>query len=154
MTAPKAQRPPRAPGAADATDGGIPRPAAARPTGKHAPTDPPKQVDPKVQAAAELVQPAAGYALVTLMMASERHEELDLPTGTVAMLESAMVRVLRLHPSDDMLAREYPPTSVAIASLEGLAPILGTYCFLLPLDRIQGAWPTGPHDSEPMGFHA
>jgi hypothetical protein len=155
MMSSKAQHPPRDPSTTiEPTDGTIPRPAAARPTGKHAPTDPPKRVDPAVQAAAERVRPAAGYGLVRAMMGEQRATELDLPAGTIALLESASVRILALHHSDDLLAREFPVGSVVFASLEGLAPILGTFCFLLPLDRIQGAWPTDAESGEPMGFHA
>jgi hypothetical protein len=134
-------------------DGAKPVPGAPRPTGKHAPTEPPTHVDPAVQAAAERVRPAAGYGLVRAMMGEQRAAELALPAGTVALLESASVRILALHHSDDALAREFPVGSVVFASLEGLAPILGSLCFLLPLDRIQGTWPTDVPASEPMGFH-
>jgi len=100
-------------------------------------------VDPKVQKAMEQVRPAPGYALVTLVRAEERERELDLPAGTEAMLDSAMVRVVTTHPGDDMLAREYTDGSIVFASLHGIAPLLGTYTYLLPLERVQGTLPAG-----------
>lgn len=127
--------------------------AAPAPTGKNVPTDPPKQVDPAVQAAMELVRPAPGFALVRLMLATERAEVLALPADTTAMLEAAFVRVLALHASDDDLARSYPVGSVAVASLEGIAPLLVTHAFLLPADRIMGTVPLeGVTPAEPLGF--
>lgn len=120
-----------------------PRTAAPQTTGKNVPTDPPKQVDPKVQAAMELVRPAPGYALATLLLAKERAAVLDLPADTTALLEAAFVRIHALHPSDDDMAREYPVGSIVIASLEGIAPLLVTHAFLLPHERIMGTVPVG-----------
>lgn len=117
------------------------RAAAPAPTGKNVPTDPPKQVDPVVQAAMELVRPAPGYVLAKLMLAPERAELLELPADTTALLEAAFVRILALHPSDDDFAREYPVGSVVVASLEGIAPLLVTHAFLLPNERIMGSVP-------------
>ena len=117
------------------------RTAAPAPTGKNVPTDPPKQVDPAVQQAMRQVRPAPGYSLATLMLAPERAELLGLPADTTAMLEAAFVRIVALHPSDDDFAREYPPGSVVIASLEGIAPLLVTHAFLLPNERIMGSVP-------------
>lgn len=129
------------------------KPVAAQPTGRGAPTEPALKVDPATQAAMERVEPAPGYALVRLVLAKQRETELSLPAGSTALLESAMLRLLALHRTDDSFAREYPEGGVVFASLEGLAPLLGTYVYLLPLDRIQGAWPTpGVAPGEPIGF--
>lgn len=128
-------------GIGDLTKGRRARTAAPAPTGKNVPTDPPKQVDPKVQAAMELVRPAPGFALAKLMLAPERAEALGLPADTTALLEAAFVRIVALHPTDDDLAREYPPGSVVVASLEGIAPLLVTHAFLLPAERIMGSVP-------------
>jgi hypothetical protein len=132
----------------------IPRPAAATPTGTHAPTEPPAKVDPAVQAAMEDVLPAPGYALARLVLAEQRASELGLPAATTALIESAMLRLLDLHSSDDLFASSYPVGSVVFASLEGLAPLLGTYCFLLPLERIQGSYPSDGDVTiaAPLGF--
>ncbi|MCW2928108.1 MAG: hypothetical protein JWM86_2076 [Thermoleophilia bacterium] len=102
----------------------------------------------------ELVEPAPGYALARLVMAEERETQLGLPAGTEALLDAAMLRVLALHVGDDQFAREVPVGSVVFASLEGLAPLLGTRVFLLPLERVQGAMPTasGAEPTAPMGF--
>lgn len=126
--------------------------AVAEPTGKDAPSEPPTEVDAATQAAMERVQPASGFALVRLLRASEREQELKLPAGTTAHLEAAMVRILDLHPSDDDLARDLPRGSVVFLSLEGLAPLLGTWAYLVPVDRIQGVFPTGLAEGAPLGF--
>lgn len=124
-----------------------------RPTGAHAPTEAPKAVDPAVQAAMEQVQPAPGFALVRLMTAEQRTTQLGLPADTTALLEAAMLTIVSLHPSDDDFARDVPAGSVIFASLEGLAPLLGSRCFLVPLERLQGVWPTAePRSDAPLGF--
>jgi hypothetical protein len=112
--------------------------AAPAPTGRDVPKDPPKAVDPAVQAAMEQVRPAPGFVLATLLLAGDRAELLGLPTDTTALLEAAFVRLVALHPSDDDLARDYPVGSVVVASLEGIAPLLMSHAFLLPADRIMG----------------
>jgi hypothetical protein len=126
--------------------------AVAEPTGKDAPSEPPSEVDPATQAAMERVQPAPGFALVKLLSPSDRESELKLPAKTVAHLEAAMVQVLDLHASDDVVARDYPPGSIVFLSLEGLAPLLGTFVFLAPVDRIQGAFPIEVLAAAPLGF--
>ncbi len=127
--------------------------AAPAPTGKNVPTDPPKQVDPVVQAAMQQVRPAPGFVLATLMLAPERSKVLGLPADTTALLEAAFVRIQALHPSDDDLAREYPVGSVVVASLEGIAPLLVTHAFLLPTERIMGSVPVeGVAPGAPFGF--
>src|SRR5436190_17399914 len=93
--------------------------AVAEPTGKDAPSEPPTEVDPAVQAAVEQVAPAPGFALVKLMSPGDRETELKLPPKTTAHLEAAMVRVLDLHRHDDDLARDYPRGSIVFLSLEG-----------------------------------
>ena len=129
-----------------------PASAAVKPTGRTAPTQAPEHVDPAVQAALEGVEPAPGYGLARLVLAAERHEQLGFPEQTEALLDSAMLRLTRLHSSDDLVAGDYPVGAVVFASLEGLAPLLGTYLFLLPLERIQGVLPSGSGRVEPFGF--
>ncbi|MCW2924304.1 MAG: hypothetical protein JWM98_1708 [Thermoleophilia bacterium] len=132
-----------------------PSPAAAtpRPSGRAAPTEPAPKVDPALQDAMERVEPAPGFAVARLMLAPERESELGLPAGSVGLLDAAMLRIVTLHHSDDSIAREYPLGTVVFASLDGLAPLLSTRAYLLPLDRIQGAFPgTGTGSSEPIGF--
>jgi hypothetical protein len=129
------------------------RAAAPQPTGANVPTEPPSQVDPELQQAMEQVRPAAGFVLVTLLLAADRHETLGLPAESTALLEAAFLRVLAMHPSDDDLARDYPVGSVVVASLEGIAPLLSTRAFLLPADRIMGAFPVDDlATSQPFGF--
>ncbi len=129
------------------------RPRGPEPTGANVPKDPPTQVDPALQAAMETVRPAPGFVLAQLILAAERQEALALPADTTALLEAAFVRVLALHPSDDDLARDYPPGSVVIASLEGIAPLLATHSFLLPAERIMGTFPVaGVAEAAPLGF--
>lgn len=118
-----------------------PATSAPHPSGRQAPTQPPKSVDPAVQARLVDVRPASGYALARLILAEERTTDLGFPTGTEAMLDSAMLRLERMASSDDMFARDHPPGSIIFASLDGLAPLLGTYLFLLPLERVQGSLP-------------
>lgn len=129
---------------------------AAQPTGRAAPTTPPTVVDPAVQAAMELVEPAPGFALARLVLAAERQAEMGLPPETNALLDSAMLRLIRLHSSDDLFARDYPAGSVVFASLEGLAPLLASHVFLLPLERVQGVLPgaasAAGEPAEPVGF--
>jgi hypothetical protein len=106
-----------------------------------------------VQEAMQRVEPAPGYALAQLVQATEREELLGLPAGTKAALDSAMLRLLAMHPHDDVPAREHPVGTIAFASLEGIAPLLGTHVYLLPLERIQGTLPApGVAATEPMGF--
>lgn len=101
----------------------------------------------------ELVRPAPGFVLATLLLAADRAEHLGLPNDTTALLEAAFVRVLALHPSDDDLAREYPAGSVVVASLEGIAPLLMTHAFLLPTERIMGSVAVdGVEPGTPFGF--
>lgn len=119
---------------------------APRPTGRTAPTEPPTKVDPAVQAALAGVEPTSGYALVRLVLAEERATDLGFPPDTEALLDAAMLRIERMHSSDDLIAREHPEGAIIFASLDGLAPLLGTYLFLLPLERIQGALPAGASD--------
>lgn len=138
---PRSSASPTTAGIGEPTKGRRARTAAPAATGKNVPTDPPKQVDPKVQAAMLEVRPAPGYALATLMLAPERAEAIGLPTDTTALLEAAFVRIRALHPTDDDLAREYPVGSVVVASLEGIAPLLVTHAFLLPAERIMGTVP-------------
>jgi len=127
--------------------------SVAAPSGANAPTTAPTQVDPAVQAAMEQVEPAPGFALTRLVLAAERHERLGLPEATEAMLDAAMLRVLAVRGGDDVFARDYPVGTIVFASLDGLAPLLGTYCFLVPFERIQGRLPgAGTHDGEPVGF--
>ncbi|MCW2961952.1 MAG: hypothetical protein JWM90_2339 [Thermoleophilia bacterium] len=130
-------------------------PGVPRPTGKGAPTEPPKVVDPAVQTAMEQVRPAPGYALVRLLTSEQRTTELGLPADTTALLEAAMLAIVSLHPSDDDFARDVPVGSIIFASLEGLAPLLGSRTFLLPLERLQGVWPgASTRPQAPLGFEA
>lgn len=138
-----------------AAERGVPlraRAAAPKPTGAGAPTDPPSKVDPATQALMERVEPVAGFALVRLVLADERHRELGLPVKTTALLESALVRLLALHASDDDVARDFPSGSTVFLSLEGIAPLLGTHAYLVPTDRIQGRFPTDVTARPPLGF--
>ena len=114
--------------------------AVAAPTGKDAPSEPPTVIDPVVQAAMEEVQPAPGFLLTRLVTGAERQAR-GLPEGTVANLQSAMVEVLRLNSQDDLFARDVPPGTTVVVSLEGLAPLLDTLVFLVPLERVQGHVP-------------
>lgn len=126
---------------------------AAPPTGTAAPTEPSEDVDPEVQALMQRVRPAPGYALAQLVQAAEREQALGLPAGTSAALDSAMLRLLAMHPHDDLLAREHPVGTIVFASLEGIAPLLGTYVYLVPLERVQGTLPApDADDGAPMGF--
>jgi hypothetical protein len=131
------------------------RAGAPKPTGANVPTEAPAEVDPAVQAAMERVRPAPGYALVRLVLGSERASAFGLPADTKAIVEAAMVRVLALDPSDDDIARDVPVGSVVFASLEGIAPLLASYAYLLPIERIQGIFPTDvAPGTGPLGFEA
>lgn len=130
------------------------RAAAPAPTGANVPTEAPSEVDPALQAAMERVAPAPGYVLARLVLGTERASQLGLPADTKAILEAAMLRILALDSSDDDIAREFPVGTIVFASLEGIAPLLASWCYLLPIERIQGTFPTEAAAGAALGFEA
>lgn len=119
----------------------MPAPSAQpQPPGATAPADPPKAVNEDDQRRLLETIPANGFLLGRVILADER-ASLGFSPGSPAFQSSALVEVVSYASGDDEMRRAIPVGSHAFASLEEIAPLLGTHLFLIPFARVQGHLP-------------
>jgi hypothetical protein len=133
------------------------RKSRKKPTGKSepaVPTEPPEHVNEADQALLmNTVQPASGFLLARLVSPQDR-ARIGFSKSSKAYQAAALLQVLRVHNSDDHTSARARPGDLVFASLEEIAPLLGTMLFLVPLTHLQGHISTGDDTevSKPFGF--